>query len=207
MKLSTVVALVCSCFYLSGCAFKQPDMEVSRDSVMPGGEVTRKGKPIPLLGEGIAVGQRLPDIPLVDAQSGEEVIISELQGQVLVLSIVPSIDTKVCEAQTHYLGEEGDGLPQSVLRITVSRDTPFAQDRFAEAAGLEDLKYLSDYKQGDFGRSVGLLMDGPMLLARSVLVVDRQGIVRYIQVVPEITQLPDMEEAFRRAVELDEASR
>lgn len=171
---------------------------------MPGGEVARKGKPIPLMGEGIAVGQRLPDIPLIDAQSGKEVNISELQGQVIVLSIVPSIDTKVCEAQTHYLGEEGDDLPQSVLRITVSRDTPFAQARFAEAAELEDLQYLSDYKQGDFGRSMGLLMEGAMLLARSVLVVDRQGIVRYIQVVPEVTQLPDMDKAFARAVELDE---
>ena len=119
-----------------------------------------------------------------------------------MLSIVPSIDTKVCEEQTHYLGEEGDSLPPGVKRITISRDTPFAQTRFAKEAKLDDITYLSDYKEGAFGRSIGLLLDGPRLLARSVIIVDKEGIVRYIQVVPEITHLPDMEEAFRRAVAL-----
>jgi len=114
----------------------------------------------------------------------------------LFLSLVPSIDTKVCEAQTHLLGEEGDRISSEVLRITISRDTPFAQKRFAAEAKLTDIKFLSDYKEGVFGRSLGLLMDGPRLLARSVILVDRQGIVRHIQVVPEVSNLPDMEKAF-----------
>jgi thiol peroxidase len=132
----------------------------------------------------------------------KDVDLSQERGQVLLLSIVPSVDTKVCEAQTHYLGEEGDRLPQSVQRITISRDLPFAQKRFAEEAKLTDLRYLSDYKTGDFGKATGLLVEDMKLLARAVVIVDRQGLVRYIQVVPEITHLPDMESAFEKAIEL-----
>ncbi len=100
------------------------------------------------------------------------------------------------------MGEEGDRVPHEVQRITISRDTPFAQKRFAREAKLTDIRYLSDYKEGDFGRSTGLLMDGFMLLARTVILVDKHGVVRYIQVVPEMTHLPDMEEAFRKATQL-----
>lgn len=85
---------------------------------------------------------------------------------------------------------------------TNSRDTPFAQKRFAKESKLTEVQYLSDYKQGDFGKSTGLLTEGLMLLARSVILVDKEGIVRYIQVVPEMTHLPDMERAFARAIEL-----
>jgi len=129
--------------------------------------------------------------------------LSKEKGAVLFLSIVPSLDTPVCEEQTHYLGEEGDKLPKEVRRITISRDTPFAQKRFAKEAKLMNLQYLSDYKEGEFGRATGLLMDKIMLLARSVVLVDKKGIIRYIQVVPEITRLPDMERAFQKAMELN----
>jgi thiol peroxidase len=115
---------------------------------------------------------------------------------------VASVDTPVCEEQTHYLGEKGDMLPKEIKRIVISRDMPFAQKRFAKEAKLTSLQYLSDYKQGDFGRSTGLLTEGPMLLARSVIIVDKKGIVQYIQVVPELTHLPDMEKAFAKAIEL-----
>jgi thiol peroxidase len=128
--------------------------------------------------------------------------LSKERGKVLLLSIVPSIDTKVCEAQTHYLGEEGDDLPDTIRRITISRDTPLAQKRFAEEAKLKDLQYLSDHREGDFGMSTGLMIDKIRLLARSIVIVDRDGIVRYIQVVPEITHLPDMDKAFSIAEEL-----
>jgi thiol peroxidase len=132
----------------------------------------------------------------------KDVDLSQEKGSVLFLSIVPSVDTKVCEAQTHFLGEEGDKLSKEVRRITISRDTPFAQKRFATEAKLTDIQYLSDYKEGSFGRANGLLLDGLMLLARSVILVDKKGIVGYIQVVPEITHLPDMEKAFQTAIEL-----
>jgi thiol peroxidase len=188
---------------ITGCAdYSRINITVDKDSVLPGTKVMRAGSTIDLVGTPIAVGDKLPATELVEAGTMAAVDLSEDRGKVLFLSIVPSIDTKVCEAQTHYLGEQGDRLPAGVERITISRDTPFAQVRFAEEAKLTDIRFLSDYKEGAFGRSLGLLMDGPRLLARAVILVDKEGVVRYIQVVPEITNLPDMETAFDRAIGL-----
>lgn len=187
---------------LTACASHRVFFEIDSDSVAPGSTVMRRGKPLALIGTPVAVGQRMPMTNLVDAQSMSGVDLAQYQGKVLLLSIVPSIDTKVCERQTHFLGEEGDKLPKNVVRMTISRDTPFAQTRFAKEAKLTDIQYLSDYKAGDFGRATGLLMEGSMLLARSIIVVDQEGIIQYIQVVPEITHLPDLEKAFAKAVEL-----
>jgi thiol peroxidase len=185
-----------------GCTTTRPEIQMDRASVTPGDQVNFKGKPLKLLGAPLTVGKFLPSVELVDGITMNSVDLSKERGAVLLLSIVPSLDTPVCEEQTHYLGEKGGMLPKDVKRIVISRDTPFAQKRFAKEAKLINLQYLSDYKQGDFGRSTGLLTEGLMLLARSVVLVDKQGIVRYIQVVPEMTHLPDMEKAFKKAMEL-----
>ena len=188
---------------LTACATKQSNIIIDSNSVFPGTQVAKKGVNLPLTGTAIKIGERLPETELVDTKTMNAIDLNDYRGSVLFLSIVPSIDTKVCEAQTHYLGEEGDALPATIKRITISRDTPFAQVRFAKEAKLEDIHYLSDYKEGAFGRSTGLLIDGPRLLARSIVLVDKQGIVRYIQVVPDITHLPDMDKAFAKAIELE----
>lgn len=187
---------------LLGCGQTRPDIPVDEGSVEPGSTVARKGKPFKLLGTPIAVGDTLPSVQLRDATTMEKVDLSTMRGSILFLSIVPSLDTPVCDAQTHYLGEEGDKLPQQIKRITISRDTPFAQKRFAKEAKLTDLQYLSDHGEAAFGRSTGLLIDDLMLLSRSVILVDKEGTVRYIQVVPDFTHLPDMEKAFEKAEEL-----
>ena len=201
-KITTVffVALI----LVSGCA-KQERPKMTGESVQPGAQVTFKGKPYKLLGSPLRIGEGLPSVNLVDAASLSDVDLSKERGSVLFLSVVASIDTPVCEAQTHYLGEEGNRLPSNVRRIVISRDTPFAQKRFATKAKLQNLQYLSDYKEGAFGRATGLLMDGLMLLARSVIIVDQKGKVRYIQVVPELTILPDMDAAAKKALELAES--
>jgi thiol peroxidase len=185
-----------------GCASLQPKPPVDRLSVQPGSVVQRGDKRFPLLGTPISKGDSLPSVRLLDAMTMQEVDLSQERGKVLFLNIVPSLDTPVCDAQTHYLGEEGDKLPDMVQRITISRDTIFAQKRFAKEAKLTDIRYLSDHREGKFGRSTGLLMDGPKLLARAVILVDMGGKVRYIQVVPEITHMPDMETAFQEAIQL-----
>ena len=187
----------------TACATKQSNIIIDSNSVFPGTQVAKKGVNLPLTGTAIKIGERLPETELVDTKTMNAIDLNDYRGSVLFLSIVPSIDTKVCEAQTHYLGEEGDALPATIKRITISRDTPFAQVRFAKEAKLEDIHYLSDYKEGAFGRSTGLLIDGPRLLARSIVLVDKQGIVRYIQVVPDITHLPDMDKAFAKAIALE----
>ena len=194
---------ICSLIILLfGCALTRPKIPVEKGSVEPGTAVARGEASFKLLGSAISLGKPLPSVNLVDAMTMKEVDLSQDKGSVLLLSIVPSLDTPVCEEQTHILGEEGQKLPQEVRRITISRDTPFAQKRFAKEAKLTNLQYLSDYKEGEFGKATGLLMEKSLLLARSVVLVDKKGIVRYIQVVPEITHLPDMEKAFQKAVEL-----
>ena len=185
-----------------GCAMTKPSIPVDPGSSAPGGSVTFRGAPMKLIGSPVSEGQPLPSGQLMDAMTMKDVDLSQEKGSILFLSIVPSLDTPVCEAQTHYLGEKSDKLPKEVRKITISRDTPFAQKRFATEAKLTNIQYLSDYKEGSFGRANGLLLDGLMLLARSVVLVDKKGIVRYIQVVPEITHLPDMEKAFQKAIEL-----
>ena len=197
--------LILLCFpilLVFGCATTQQRIPTDMASVQPGTQVVFKGKPIHLLGSPIMVGRPLPSVELVDAMTMSNVNLSKERGSVLLLSIVPSLDTPVCEAQTHYLGEAGNGIPKNIRRIVISRDTPFAQKRFAKEAKLTNLEYLSDYKQGDFARSSGLLTEGLMLFARSVIVVDKQGIVQYIQVVPEMSHLPDLDKAFAKAKEL-----
>jgi thiol peroxidase len=175
---------------------------MDQTSAEPGSLVTFRGEQLKLIGTPVSVGKPLPYAKLVDAMTMKEVDLSQESGSVLFLSIVVSIDTPVCEEQTHYLGKEGEELPKGIKRITISRDTPFAQKRFAKESKLSDIQYLSDYKEGDFGRATGLLIDKMMLLARSVILVDKKGIVRYIQVVPEITRFPDMDRAFQKAIEL-----
>jgi thioredoxin-dependent peroxiredoxin len=188
---------------VSACASTgEVKMKMTTQSADPGTSVTMRGNPFRLLGEPLKVGKALPSVELVDAMTMKPVDLSKERGSVLLLSVVVSTDTPVCEEQSHYLGEQGNKLPASVRRIVISRDTPFAQKRFAKEAHLENLQYLSDYKTGAFGQATGLLIENVMLLARAVIVVDRQGIVRYIQVTPEVASLPDMDAAFARAAEL-----
>jgi len=206
MRMKSLMIFLSFVMLLSfGCATSQPKIPMDWASSQPGTQVSFRGNPVRLLGSPISVGRPLPSVEVVDAMSMKDVDLSKEKGSILLVSIVPSLDTAVCEAQTHYLGERGDRLPKSVKRVVISRDTPFAQKRFAKEAKLTDLQYLSDYKQGDFGKSTGLLTDGLMLLARSVIIVDRAGTVRYIQVVPEMSHLPDMEKAFEKAAELAKA--
>ena len=186
---------------LLGCASVKTKLPMDQISVEPGSSVTFRGEPLKLIGTPLSIGKPLTSAKLVDAMTMKEVDLSQERGSVLFLSIVVSVDTPVCEEQTHYLAGEGK-LPKEIKRITISRDTPFAQKRFAEESKLTEISYLSDYKEGDFGRATGILIDKMMLLARSVILVDKKGIVRYIQVVPEITHFPDMDRAFQKAIEL-----
>lgn len=188
-------------FLLLGCASVKTKLPMDQSSVEPGSSVTFRGEPLKLIGIPLSIGKPLPSAKLVDAMTMKEVDLSQERGSVLFLSIVVSVDTPVCEEQTHYLADEGK-LPKEIKRITISRDTPFAQKRFAKESSLTGISYLSDYKEGDFGRATGILIDKMMLLARSVILVDKKGIVRYVQVVPEITRFPDMDRAFQMATEL-----
>ncbi len=161
----------------------------------PSPTITLRGQPLTLVGQTLEVGQSLPEIRLPDAgMNGVE--LASFRGQVTIVSIVPSIDTKVCEKQTHILSEENNGLDATVRLVTISRDLPFAQKRFSENANIKNILFLSDYRGAQFGQTTGLLIQESQLLARAVLVLDKEGIIRYLEIVPELAQLPQMQKAF-----------
>ncbi|QPJ66543.1 MAG: thiol peroxidase [Candidatus Nitrohelix vancouverensis] len=161
-------------------------------------QVSLRGKALTLQGQTIQVGQPLPDIALPDTGLTMRPL-RAFNGKVTILSVVPSIDTPTCEEQTHILSEKNDGLDASANLITVSRDLPFAQKRFAKEAKIHNLTFLSDYRDAAFGKNMGLLIEENRLLARAVMVLDKDGIVRYLEVVSELSQLPAMAKAFETA--------
>jgi len=203
MKPTSSMTLAFTIFFLAGCAgssFTYKDFPVSKGSAAAGAgnTVAFRGSPLQLEGNPIKVGDTLRDAKLAGGDL-KLVSLTEGKGKVRIISIVPSLDTKVCEQQTHYLSEKNRGLDRDVQLITVSVDTPFAQKRFAEEANIRNVTFLSDYRGGDFGRAHGLLVSDLHLLARSVMVVDKDNMVRYLQVVPELASMPDMEQAFEEA--------
>ena len=164
-------------------------------------QVTLHGKPLTLTGTALQEGQPFPAITIPD--SGLQMThLQSFKGKVTIISIVPSIDTKVCEKQTHILSEENGGLDKTVRLVTVSRDLPFAQKRFAEEAKIHNVLFLSDYRDGQFGASTGLMIQENRLLARAVVVVDKEGVIRYLEIVPDLGQLPNMKKAFQLAKSL-----
>jgi thiol peroxidase len=199
----------CGTVDLSGSDFSYKQLPVAEGSAKPGegNNVLFKGKPLMLSGTAIKVGDPLRDTKLTQNDlSMIGVTDTKGKGKVRIISVVPSLDTKVCEQQTHYLSEKNKGLDKMVELITISVDTPFAQKRFSEEAKIQNITFLSDYRGGDFGKAHGLFLKDPHLLTRAILVVDKDNVVRYIQVTPELAQLPDMEEAFKFARQLVTAS-
>ena len=168
-----------------------------------GHNVLFKGSPLSLSGNGIKVGDQLRSVKLSQPDNTLiNVTDTAGKGKVRIFSVVPSLDTKVCEQQTHYLSEKNKGLDKMVELITVSIDTPFAQRRFAEEAKISNVTFLSDFRNADFGKTYGLLLKDPHILARAVMVVDAGNTVRHLQITPDLAQLPDMDDAFQMARKL-----
>ncbi len=145
-----------------------------------------------LEGKALQVGDRAPDVVLT-GQDLKPVSLSSFFGKVLVLSSVPSLDTPTCDMETRRFNVEAAKLGPEVQIITVSMDLPFAQKRWCGAAGIDRVLVLSDHREAAFGLAYGVLIPEVRLLARAVFVVDRQGIVRYIQLVEQTGNEPDYE--------------
>ena len=148
-------------------------------------DVIRRGDaPLTLLGPTLDVGDAMPDATLAifEGEKLASMQLAALKGKVVVLSVVPSIDTRVCETQTHKVSDAITQMPEGVEVFTVSRDLPFAQRRFAEEA-MTKTKMASDFKERDFGRVFGVDVKETGLLARSVWVVGKDGKVAYREIV------------------------
>lgn len=154
------------------------------------GIITFKGNPFTLLGPELKVGEKAPDFAVVD-NGLAPVSLASSAGKIRIISSVPSLDTPVCDAETRRFNQEAAGLPGDVVVLTVSLDLPFAQKRWCGAAGIDKVTTLSDYRERSFGQNYGVLIKELLLLARAIFVVDVQGVIRYIQIVPEVTSEPD----------------
>jgi thiol peroxidase len=157
--------------------------------------VTMRGNPLTLVGNEVKVGDEAPDFVAL-ANDLSPVEFSSLRGKVCVVSSVPSLDTPVCNAQTRRLDREAQRLGADLAILTVSMDLPFAQKRWSDAANMKRVQTLSDHRDAAFGTAYGLLIKELRLLARAVLIVDRDGTIRYIQLVKEVTDEPHYEAVF-----------
>jgi thiol peroxidase len=156
--------------------------------------VTLEDEPVTLVGRMPCIGDAAPDF-LAVAGNLSTVAFSSFRGEPVVLSSVVSVDTDVCRAQTLRFNEEAGQLGPDVQILTISMDLPFALERWRREEGVEDVITLSDHRDAAFGTNYGLLMKDLRLLARAVLVVDREGVIRHKQIVPEVTDEPDYEAA------------
>lgn len=184
----SLIFLALSCAAPVKEAISKPVFDVNQNSIRPGTAVKASGKSLRLYKGSIGLGDNF-----IKKAKGTGLGFS-FKNKVTIISVVPSIDTKVCEEQTHILGESKEISPEVDL-VTISRDLPMAQIRFAKEAKLTNIRYYSDYKYGNFGKRTGLLIREKELLTRAIFVLDKNAVIRHIQVVSEITELPDMKKA------------
>ena len=156
-------------------------------------QVTFGGKPVRLVGRHCEVGEKAPSFTLVDG-SLQCVPSERFYGKVRRYSVFPSVDTPVCSLQNIRFNREAAQLGDDVVVLSVSVDLPFAQKRFCAAEGIDRVYVLSDYRELDFGLKYGFVLEGYRLLARGVVVVDRDDTVRYVEYVPEVSHEPDYEQ-------------
>ena len=151
------------------------------------GVVTFAGGPITLVGPEIKVGQQAPDFTVLSNDLQAKTL-KDFEGKVKVISVVPSLDTGVCDAQTRWFN-------QDVVVLTISMDLPFAQKRWCGAAGVDKVVTLSDHKDASFGENYGFLIEELRLLTRGVVVINKDNKVTYVEYVPEVTQAVNFDAA------------
>jgi len=154
------------------------------------GLVTLQGNSVTLVGNELKEGDPAPDFRVV-ANDMNEKTLADYKGKVLVISSVPSLDTPVCDMETQRFNNEAASLGDDVKILTISMDLPFAQKRWCGANGVNEVETLSDHREASFGQAYGVLIEGMRLLARAVFVIDREGTIKYVELVKEIADEPD----------------
>ncbi len=153
--------------------------------------ITMGGNPVKLLGTEIKVNDIAPEFTAVNKDM-TPFKLSDLKGKLKIISVVPSVDTKVCEFQTIHFNEEATKHPDVVV-LTISVDLPFAQQRFCVANDIENSIVVSDHRELDFGMKYGFAIEGIRLLSRGIVVIDKEDKVRYVEYVKEVGTHPDYE--------------
>ena len=158
------------------------------------GLVKFKGNSVTLVGPALKPGDQAPEFSALGAGL-VQVTLASSRGKVRLFSVVPSLDTPVCNIQTKKFNDAVAKLPDKVQPYTVSVDLPFAQKRFCEAEKISRMVNISDHRDVSFGTAYGLLMKEHRLLARAIIVVDANDRITYFQIVPDIGQEPDYDQA------------
>jgi thiol peroxidase len=161
------------------------------------GATTMKGNPKTLVGPELKVGDAAPDFTLVDGGLNA-VTLKDTGNQVRIISVIPSLDTPVCDAQTKRFNEEAAKMP-GVDIITVSMDLPFAQKRWCGAFGVDKVKMLSDHKDASFGTNYGTLIKDLRIESRAIFVLDAKNKIRHAEYVKEVADFPNYESALAAA--------
>ena len=157
-------------------------------------QITFKQNPITLIGNEVKVGDTAPDFTVL-ANDLSPVTLQDSKGKTRLISVVPSLDTGTCDAQTRKFNENAAELGEDVAILTVSNDLPFAQKRWCAAAGIDSVQTLSDHRDLSFGKAYGVAIEELRLLTRSIFVVDSNDKVTYVEYVPEATEHPNYEKA------------
>ncbi len=165
------------------------------------GVITFQGNPLTLLGPALKPGDKAPAFTLLDGEMNPFGL-KDLSEKIKMISVTPSLDTPVCDLQLRRFNTEAAGLPGDVMVLNVSMDLPFAIARFCTSAGIDRAKALSDHRDAGFGLAYGVLIKELRLLARAIFVVDRNDVIRYVEIVPEITDHPDYEKAVAAAKQI-----
>ncbi len=161
------------------------------------GATTLKGKPLTLVGPELKAGDSAPDFNLVD-QGLKPVTLKDTGSNVRIISVVPSLDTPVCDAQTKKFNEAAAKMP-GVDIITVSMDLPFAQTRWCGAFGVDKVKMLSDHKEASFGGNYGTLIKELRIESRAIFVLDQKNRIKHVEYVKEVADFPNYEAALSAA--------
>lgn len=165
------------------------------------GMVTLFGNPLTLTGNALKVGDKAPEFTVVDKDL-KEVKLADFAGKAKIISVTPSLDTPVCDLQARRFNEEAQALAGSVAVLNVSMDLPFAIARFCGAAGIDAVITLSDHREASFGTGYGVLIKELRLLARAIFVIDESDTIRYLEIVPEISNQPDYDQALAEVKKL-----
>jgi len=163
--------------------------------------VSMAGNPVTLAGNPVKAGDVAPGFKVLSADM-KEVSLGDFAGKVIVISVTPSLDTSVCDLQATRFNSEAASLPGDVAILNISVDLPFAIGRFCSAKGIDRLKTLSDHRDLSFGTAYGVVVKEARLLARSVFIVGRDGVVKYVEIVDDVTKHPDYDRALAEVKKL-----
>ena len=158
------------------------------------GIVTISGNPLTLIGPELNAGSHAPDFIVLDAEL-KPVSLKDFSGKTRIISVTPSLDTPVCDLQLRRFNAEAAKMQGDVVVLNISMDLPFAISRFCTSAGIDMVKALSDHRDASFGTAYGLLIKELRLLARAIFVIDKNDVIRYREIVPEIANQPDYDKA------------